>query len=187
MAHSCCRKNGTKKKEDETMEKRKGLVTMKGNPVTLVGSPVKLNAPAPVFSALTKDGAPFRLSEVKGKKVLISVATSVDTSVCDLQTVRFNEEAGNIDNAVILSISMDLPAALKRYCANKGIENSLVLSDHKDADFGLKYGLLMEEHRLLARGIVVIDEQGMVRYVEVVPEIGTYPDYDKALTALKEM
>lgn len=169
------------------MEKRKGIVTMKGNPVTLVGSPVKVNAPAPVFSALTKEMKTFRLSELEGKKVLISVATSIDTSVCDLQTVRFNEEAGTMENVVILSISMDLPAALKRYCADKGIENSIVLSDHKDADFGLKYGFLMEEHRLLARGIVVIDDQGIVRYVEVVPEIGTYPDYDKALAVLKEM
>ena len=169
------------------MEKRKGIVTMKGNPVTLVGSPVRENVPAPVFSALTKEMEPFRLSELEGKKVLISVATSIDTSVCDMQTVRFNEEAGNIDNAVILSISMDLPAALTRYCADKGIENSIVLSDHKDADFGLKYGFLMEEHRLLARGIVVIDDQGMVRYVEVVPEIGTYPNYDKALAVLNEI
>ncbi len=169
------------------MEKRKGLVTMKGKPVTLVGSPVKENAPAPVFSALTKDMSSFRLSELAGRKVLISVATSIDTSVCDMQTVRFNEEAGKIDNAVILSISMDLPAALKRYCADKGIENSIVLSDHKDADFGLKYGFLMEEHRLLARGIVVIDQEGLVRYVEVVPEIGNYPDYEKALAVLQEI
>lgn len=169
------------------MEKRKGLVTKGGTPVTLVGSPVRVNAPAPVFSALTKDGASFRLSELIGKKVLISIATSVDTSVCDLQTARFNEEAGRLDNVVVVSISMDLPPALKRYCADRGIENSLVLSDHRDADFGLKYGFLMEEHRLLARGIVVIDEGGMVRYVEIVPEIGNAPDYDKALAALKDL
>ena len=155
--------------------------------MTLIGSQVRVNAPAPVFSALTKDGATFRLSELEGKKVLISIATSIDTSVCDLQTARFNEEAGRLDNVVIISISMDLPPALKRYCADRGIENSLVLSDHKDADFGLKYGFLMEEHRLLARGIVVIDEAGMVRYVEIVPEIANAPDYDKALAALKEL
>jgi thiol peroxidase len=116
--------------------------------------------------------------------VLISVAHSVDTGVCDLQTARFNEEAAKLVNAVVVNISMDLPFALKRYCADRGIENSIVLSDHKDADFGLKYGFLIEELRLLARGLVMIDEMGIVRYVEVVPEVSEHPDYDKALAFL---
>ncbi|MDW7670744.1 MAG: thiol peroxidase [Bacillota bacterium] len=168
------------------MEKRKGMVTIKGNPVTLIGSPVKVGAPAPEFAALTRAMQPFRLSDVKGKKVLISVAHSVDTGVCDLQTARFNEEAAKLANSVVVSISMDLPFALKRYCADRGIENSIVLSDHKDADFGLKYGFLIEELRLLARGLVVIDEKGIVRYVEVVPEVSEHPDYDQALSVLNQ-
>lgn len=166
------------------MEKRKGLVTIKGNPMTLIGSPVKVGAPAPEFKALTRSLQPFHLSDVKGKTVLISVAHSVDTGVCDLQTARFNEEAEKLVNAVVVNISMDLPFALKRYCADRGIENSIVLSDHKDADFGLKYGFLIEELRLLARGLVMIDEMGIVRYVEVVPEVTEHPDYDKALAVL---
>ena len=164
------------------MEKRRGLVTMKGNPVTLVGSPVKPGAPAPDFSAVTREMKPFRLSELRGKKVLISVAPSIDTELCDLQTMEFNEAAAALDNCVVISISMDLPFALKRYCADRGIENSLVLSDHRDADFGLKYGYLMEGVRLLARGVVVIDEEGFVRYSEIVPDIGQHPDYQRALT-----
>lgn len=168
------------------MEKRKGLVTMKGKPVTLVGTPAIIKAPAPDFSAVTREMQPFRLSELLGKRVLISVATSVDTSVCDLQSIRFNEEAAKIENAVVVSISMDLPFALKRYCADRGIENSLVLSDHKEADFGLKYGFLMEETRLLARGVVLIDESGVVRYVETVPEVSDQPDYERALASLNK-
>ena len=168
------------------MEKRKGMVTIKGNPMTLIGSPVKVGAPAPEFAALTRELKSFHLSDVKGKKVLISVAHSVDTGVCDLQTARFNEEAVKLSNAVVVSISMDLPFALKRYCADRGIENSIVLSDHKDADFGLKYGFLIEELRLLARGLVMIDEMGIVRYVEVVPEVSEHPYYDKALAVLNQ-
>ncbi|MEN1760464.1 thiol peroxidase [Anoxynatronum sibiricum] len=166
------------------MEKRKGIITMKGNPMTLVGSPVKEGAQAPDFTAVTRDMKSFQLSDLKGKKVLISVAPSIDTSVCDLQTIRFNEEAAKLENAVVVSISMDLPFALNRYCADRGIENSLVLSDHKDADFGLKFGYLIEELRLLARGVVMIDEAGVVRYAEIVPEVTNHPDYDRALASI---
>jgi len=166
------------------MEKRKDVITMKGNPMTLVGSPVKVGAPAPDFTAVTREMKPFQLSELKGKKVLISVAPSIDTSVCDLQTIRFNEEAAKLENAVVISISMDLPFALSRYCADRGIENSVVLSDHKDADFGLKFGYLIEELRLLARGVVVIDEAGVVQYAEVVSEVTDHPDYDRALASV---
>jgi len=167
------------------VEKRKGLVTMKGSPVTLIGSPVKEGAPAPHFKALTKNLEGFQLKELKGQRILISVAPSLDTEVCDLQTMRFNEEAAALKDTAVLSISMDLPFALKRYCADRGIENAYVLSDHRDADFGLKYGFLMEEFRLLARGVVLIDAGGIVRYVEVVPEGSNQPDYDQALAKAK--
>ncbi|SDY79520.1 thiol peroxidase [Tindallia californiensis] len=169
------------------MEKRKGIVTMKGNPVTLVGNPLHKGQVAPDFTALNLDLSSFTLSENIGKKIVISVAPSLDTEICNLQTIYFNEEAAKLENTLLLSISMDLPFALKRYCAAKGIDNALVLSDHRDADFGLKYGFLMEEFRLLARGIVIIDEKGVLQYGQMVPEIAQEPDYDEALSFLKQM
>lgn len=169
------------------MEKRKGLVTMKGNPVTLVGNTLTKGQMAQDFTALNLDLTPFHLKENLGKKIIISVAPSLDTDVCDLQTMHFNGEAASFDNTLLISISMDLPFALKRYCAAKGIDNAVVLSDHREADFGLKYGFLMEEFRLLARGVVIIDEKGILRYVQIVPEIGEQPDYEEALSFLKQL
>ncbi|RQD72592.1 MAG: thiol peroxidase [Tindallia sp. MSAO_Bac2] len=169
------------------MEKRKGIATMKGNPVTLVGNPVQEGQMAPDFTALNLDMSPFTLSGEFGKKIIISIAPSLDTDVCDLQTMHFNEEAASFDNTLLISISMDLPSALKRYCAAREIDNAKVLSDHREADFGLKYGFLMKEFRLLARGVVIIDEKGVLRYVQIVPEIGEQPDYEDALSFLKRL
>ncbi len=169
------------------MEKRKGLVTMKGNPVTLVGNTLTEGQMAQDFMALNLDLTPFHLRENLGKKIIISVASSLDTDVCDLQTMHFNSEAASFDNTLLISISMDLPFALKRYCAAKGIDNAVVLSDHREADFGLKYGFLVEEFRLLARGVVIIDQKGVLRYIQIVPEIGQQPDYEEALSFLKQL
>lgn len=169
------------------MEKRKGIVTMKGNPVTLVGNSLTVGQMAQNFTALNLDLTPFVLKENLGKKIIISVAPSLDTDVCDLQTMHFNTEAASLDNTLLISISMDLPFALKRYCAAKGIDNALVLSDHREADFGLKFGFLMEEFRLLARGVVIIDEKGVIRYLQMVPEIGEQPNYEEALAFLKQL
>ena len=116
---------------------------------------------------------------------MISVVPSVDTGVCELQTIRFNEEANKIENVVILTISCDLPFALGKFCAAKGIDKAITVSDHRELDFGLKYGFVVEELRLLTRGIVVVDKEGIVKYVEYVPEVAEHPNYEKALEAIK--
>lgn len=169
------------------MEKRAGLVTMKGKGVTLLGRKIKVGDKAPEFSALTKELKPFGLRDVEGKVKLISVVPSIDTGVCDLQTLTFNEEAAKLKDAMFITISMDLPFALNRYCASKGIENTITISDHKDASFGYSYGFLIEEFRLLARGIIVIDKDDNVTYVEYVKEVSTHPDYDKALEKVRQL
>ncbi len=167
--------------------KRSDLVTFSGKPVTLGGTPVKPGDPAPDFLATDNMMQPVTLSNYEGKKRIISVMPSVDTGVCAAQTRRFNEEAARLKDVVILTISMDLPFALKRFCAAEGIENAVTLSDYKNMDFGMKYGFFIEELHLLARGVIVIDEKDYIRYVEYVPEITHHPDYDKALDALKKL
>lgn len=169
------------------MEKRTGVATMKGNPITLLGKELKVGDKAPDFTALTKDLAPYGLKDMADKIKLISVVPSIDTGVCDLQTIRFNEEAGALKDTVVVTISMDLPFALNRYCASKGIDNAITLSDHRDASFGLAYGFFIEELRLLSRGVLVIDKNNQVKYVEYVSEVGTHPDYDKALEAVSKL
>ncbi len=160
---------------------------MKGNAVTLLGEEIKVGAKAPDFEATTKELTPFGLKELAGRVKLISVVPSIDTGVCDLQTMTFNEEAAKLKDAMFVTISMDLPFALNRYCAAKGIENIITVSDHKLASFGLNYGFLMEELRLLARGIVILDKEDNVAYVEYVKEVSTHPDYDRALEAVKQL
>ena len=169
------------------MNKRTNVVTFRGKPVTLLGEETVVGASAPDFTVLSPKFEPFHLEESKGKVRIISVVPSVDTSVCDLQTRRFNEEAGMLKDVLILSISVDLPPALSKYCAAHGIENIKTLSDHKDLDFGLKYGFVIEELRLLSRGIVVIDKTGIVRHVEYVHEVSEHPDYDKALSVVRQL
>lgn len=165
------------------MEKRQGSIVFKGNPITLLGPEIKVGDKAPDFTALSTSLEPVKLSSSNGKVRIISVVPSVDTPVCDLQTRRFNEEAAKLDEVLVLSVSVDLPFALAKYCAAQGIDNVKTLSDHKDLDFGLKYGFAIEELRLLARGIVVVDKVGIVRHVEYVKEVTEHPDYDKVLAA----
>lgn len=124
---------------------------------------------------------------LRWKEKLISVVPSIDTGVCEFQTKEFNKKASEFDNTIIFTISCDLPFAQSRFCAAEGIDNLLVLSDHKDLDFGLKYGFVMEEFRLLNRGIVILDENNEVKYVEYVKENTNHPDYDKAIEALKSL
>ena len=168
------------------MEKRNNIVKFAGSAVTLVGKEIKVGDKAPDFTALTPDLAPLALSSTKGQVRVISVVPSVDTSVCDMQTRWFNEEAAKIDGLTVISISADLPFAIKKYCATKGIDNIKTLSDHKDLDFGLKYGFVVEELRLLARGSVVIDRDDIVRHVEYVANVGDHPNYDAVMTAVKQ-
>ena len=168
------------------MDKRQET-TFANNPVTLLGTKVNVGDKASDFTCLDAELKPVKLSDYDGKKKLISVVPSIDTGVCELQTKEFNKKASEFDNTIIFTISCDLPFAQSRFCAAEGIDNLIVLSDHKDLDFGLKYGFVMEEFRLLNRGIVILDENNEVKYVEYVKENTNHPDYDKAIEALKSL
>ena len=169
-----------------TAQERRGVVTFKGNPLTLIGPTVKVGSPAPDFQVVTLDLSPASLATFKGKTLLISVVPSLDTPVCDAQTRRFNQEAAKLPTVEILTISMDLPFAQKRWCGAAGVDRVKVLSDHRDASFGTSYGVLIKELRILSRSIFVVDGKGTVRYVEYVPEITSHPNYDAALAALRQ-
>jgi len=168
-------------------EERTGVVTLKGNPMTLIGPEVKVGDKAPDFSSLEALGSPVGLGDLEGKVKVFNVVVSVDTPVCDVQTKRFNQEAAELGGDVeILTLSMDLPFALSRYCGAAGIDKVRTLSDYKDASFGEAYGVLIKEHRLLARAIFVVDKDDNVVHVEYIPEIATEPDYEPAINAVKE-
>ncbi|GAA3724210.1 thiol peroxidase [Salinicoccus jeotgali] len=162
-------------------------VTFKGNPMTLRGEQVKVGDQAPDFTVLNTDLEQVSLNDFKGKKKLISVIPSIDTGVCSTQTKTFNEQATSVDNAAVITISNDLPFAQKRWTADEGLENAVTLSDHRDLSFGENYGVVMEELRLLARSVFVLDENDKIQYVEYVPEGTDHPDYDKAIEALKAL
>lgn len=172
----------------EIMQERKGLVTLRGNPVTLLGHPIKEGDEAPDFTVLDNDLKPVNLSAYKDKVCVISSVPSLDTPVCDLETRRFNSEAGKLsDDVAILTVSMDLPFAQKRWCGAAGVTKVKTLSDHRDASFGTAYGVLIKELRLLARAVFVVDRQGTVRYVELVKEVATEPNYEAALQAVRKL
>ena len=160
-------------------------VTFKQETVTLLGEEQKVGNKAPDFTVVANDLSEKTLADYSGKVKLISVVPSVDTGVCADQTRRFNEEAANLDNTVVLTISMDLPFAQGRWCGANGIKNVETLSDHRSADFGKKYGVLIEELRLLSRSIFVVDENNEITYVEYVPEVTNHPNYDAVLDHLK--
>lgn len=170
------------------MQERKGLVDFKENPMTLLGDVVEVGQKAPEFTALKQDLSEFKLSDLEGKVKVISVVPSLDTGVCERQTIHFNKSATDLSaDVAIVSISVDLPFAQKRFCSALDIDQMLVVSDHKDLDFGLKYGLVMKEMRLLARAVIVIDKDNVVRYFSVNPQIATEPNYEEALEVLKEL
>lgn len=170
------------------MKERKGQITIEGNPLTLIGNEVKLGEPAPDFEALDNNLSPVKLSSFKGKVCIICSVPSLDTSVCDIETRRFNKEAGQLGpDVVVLTISMDLPFAQKRWCGAAGIKNVQTLSDHREAAFGAAYGVLIKELRLLARAVFVVDKDGVVRYIEIVDELTNEPNYEAALKAAKEV
>jgi len=165
---------------------RTGVVTFKGNGLTLLGHPVKVGDKAPDFTALDNGLAPVGLKDLAGKTKIISVTPSLDTPVCDAQLRKFNDAAAALgSNVAMVNVSMDLPFAAGRFCTTAGIDKARTLSDHRDASFGTNYGVLIKELRLLARAVFVIDENDVVRYAEVVPEVTNHPDYDKALAAAK--
>ncbi len=168
------------------MKERAGLVTMKGNPITLLGNEVKVGEKAPDFVALDTNLSPVKFSSFRGKVCILSSVPSLDTPVCDLETRRFNEEAGKLgEDVVVLTVSMDLPFAQKRWCGAAGVTRVKTLSDHRDASFGMAYGVLIKELRLLARAVFVVDSDGIVRYVQLVKELTSEPDYDAVLKAVR--
>ncbi|MCJ7673878.1 MAG: thiol peroxidase [Sedimentisphaerales bacterium] len=170
------------------MKERTGLVTMKGQPLTLLGDGLKVGDKAPNFEVIANDLSQVLLSSLRGKVCIISSVPSLDTGVCDRMTRRFNEEAGGLGQDVaVLTISMDLPFAQKRWCGAAGVKNVQTLSDHREASFGKAYGVLIKELRLLARAVFVVDKQGVIRYTEIVAELTNEPNYEAAIKAAKEM
>jgi len=163
-------------------------VTVKGNAVTLLGEEVRVGQKAQDFKALNTDLGEVLLSSFKNKIKLIASVPSLDTPVCNLEIKRFNEEASKLSkDLVIIFISMDLPFAQKRFCQANDIKIVKTLSDHRDADFGRKFGVLIKEMRLLARAIFILDKNDIIKYMQVVPELSSHPDYETALAALKKI
>ena len=162
-------------------------VTFKNEPITLVGKEVEVGSTAPDFTVLANDLSERTLKDYEGKKKLISAVPSLDTGVCSQQTRKFNEEAADVQDGVVLTISNDLPFAQKKWCAAEGLENVSTLSDHRDLSFGENYGVVMKELRLLARSVFVLDKDNKVVYSEIVSEGTNHPDYDKALEAFKNL
>jgi thiol peroxidase len=170
------------------MPERKGLVTMKGKPIVLLGNAVKVGDRAPDFEVVAKDLSTVKFSSFTGKICIISCVPSLDTSVCDIMTRKFNEEAVKLeDDVVVLAISMDLPFGQNRWCIAADVKSVYVLSDHRTASFGQAYGVLIKDLRLLARAVFVVDRNGIVRYENIVPELSHEPDYDEVLEAVKKL
>ena len=161
-------------------------VTFGGKPVGLVGRHCEVGEKAPSFTLVDGSLQCVPSERFYGKVRIYSVFPSVDTPVCSLQNIRFNREAAQLgDDVVVLSVSVDLPFAQKRFCAAEGIDRVYVLSDYRELDFGLKYGFVLEGYRLLARGVVVVDRDDTVRYVEYVPEVSHEPDYEQVLHVVR--
>ena len=170
------------------MEKRTGVVTFAGNPIALLGKEVKVGDKAPAFTLLDNALGEKTLADYAGKVKVISVVPSLDTGVCDAQTRWFNQNVSKLgENVVVLTVSVDLPFAQKRWCGAAGIDQVETLSDHRDLSFGENYGFILEGLRLLSRGIVVIDKDDVVRYVEYVPEVTSAVNFDAAEAATKAL
>ena len=167
---------------------RENLVTFKGGPLTLIGNEVSVGQTAPDFTAAANDLSPYKLSDDSGKVVVVSVVPSLDTPVCDTQTRKFNEAAASLgDNVVIVTVSVDLPFAQARWCGAAGVEQVKTVSDYNGVEFGTKYGLLIKELHLLTRAVLVVDQQGVIRYYQLVSEVTDEPDYDAALESVKKL
>jgi thiol peroxidase len=170
------------------MNERKGEITIHGNPLTLLGELVQTGQQAPDFEVIDKDLSAVKFSSFAGKVCIISCVPSLDTSICDIMTRKFNEEAVELgDDVVVLAISMDLPFGQSRWCIAADVKNVYVLSDHRTASFGKAFGVLIKELRLLARAVFVLDKEGIIRYAQLVEEVTDEPDYDAALEAVKEL
>ncbi len=170
------------------MLERSGIITFKGNPLTLVGNEIQPGKALPDFKVVNNDLSEFSSSAIKGKVTVISVVPSLDTPVCDSQTRKFNEEASALGEDVqVYTVSMDLPFAQARWCGAAGIDRVTTLSDYREASFGEATGLLIKELKLLTRAVLVIDREGVVQYSQVVSEVTDEPDYDAVISAVKEL
>ena len=170
------------------MTEHPGAITMKGNPLTLIGELPEVGQAAPDFEVLDNNLTPVKLSSFKGKICIIASVPSLDTPVCDIETRRFNTEAAKLsEDVIILTISMDLPFAQKRWCGAAGIDKVTTLSDHRSAEFGAAFGTIIKELRLLARAVFVVDKNGIVRLVQLVKEVAQEPDYEAVLSAVKKL
>jgi len=165
-------------------EERKGVITFKGNPMTLLGPELKVGERAPEFTVVDTGLAPVTLASYAGKIKIISAVPSLDTPVCDMETRRFNQEAAGLpDSIVVLTVSLDLPFAQKRWCGAAGVDRVTTLSDYRERSFGSAYGVLIKELKLLSRSIFVIDGTDTIRYIQHVPEVTHEPDYAAVLSA----
>lgn len=168
------------------MQERSGIITFKGNPFTLLGPEVKVGDQAPDFRVVDNGLQPVSLASYAGKVKIISAVPSLDTPVCDAETRRFNQEAAALsEDAVVLTVSLDLPFAQKRWCGAAGIDKVVTLSDYQDRSFAEAYGLLIRELKLLARAVIVVDTSDVIRYLQIVPEVTSEPDYAAAISAAK--
>jgi thiol peroxidase len=170
------------------MEEQTGIVTMKGRGLTLLGDEVKEGRKAPDFEVVANDLSTVKFSSFRGRVCIISSVPSLDTSVCDKMTRKFNEEASALPGDVaVITISMDLPFAQKRWCGAANIDKVQTFSDHRSASFGTAFGVLIKELRLLARAVFVVDKDGTIKYIQLVNEVANEPDYQAVLDAVKKI
>ena len=158
---------------------------MRGNPLTLIGPALAAGEKAPDFKLVDNSLKDVTLADTAGQVRIISVVPSLDTPVCDAQTKRFNEEAARLPGVSIISVSMDLPFAQKRWCGAFGVDKIKMLSDHRDGSFGSSYGTLIKDLRIESRAIFVLDKQNKVRHAEYVKEVADHPNYETALAAAR--
>lgn len=183
-----CKQYISKIGRSSIMNERTGIITFKGNPFTLLGPEIKVGDKAPEFKVVDNGLAPVTLASYSGKIKVISAVPSLDTPVCDTETRRFNQEAAAFpDSVVVLTISLDLPFAQKRWCGAAGIDRVTTLSDYQERAFASAYGILIKELKLLARAVFIIDADDTVRYIQIVPEVTSEPDYAAVTGAVKSL
>jgi thiol peroxidase len=171
----------------QTVVERPGATTFKGNPLTLLGPELKAGDKAPDFEVVDKTMQPVTLAKTSGDVRIFSVVPSLDTPVCDMQTKRFNEESAKASDVKIYTVSMDLPFAQSRWSSSFGVDDVVMLSDHRGASFGAAYGTLIKEWRILSRAIFVVDRNDVIRHAEYVREVADHPNYESALAKAREL
>lgn len=174
-------------KTQVAIKERPGLITMKGQPLTLLGEELHIGDKAPEFEVTANDLSVVKFSSFSGKPCIITSVPSLDTSVCGVMTRRFNLQAEHLESVVTLTISMDLPFAQKRWCQAENVQNLQTFSDHRDTSFGTNYGVLIKELRLLARAVFLVDQNGFITYIQIVNELTDEPDYQAVLNAAHQM